>query len=127
MSRQESATVTAVVILLLFAAPGFCITTYNNPNDFIVSPGTVFDGVAKLFLTIGPHSFSCTGALLENGIDVLTAAHCLTGAWGSAVGAGSMRVQFDLPNKVIVEIAGTSYFVSPAWDGNVLRDRKSVV
>ena len=54
-------------------------TTTGNPSDYIVNPGTGYDGVADLSL----QGFRCSGALLPTGAHILTAAHCLTDEFGN--------------------------------------------
>jgi V8-like Glu-specific endopeptidase len=52
----------------------------TNPNDALYSTvrGGAYDGVAALFIQRTDGNFICSGALLRGGLDILTAAHCLT-------------------------------------------------
>lgn len=72
--------------------------------------------VAKLNVATTEGSFGCSGSLLGGGAYVLTAAHCLTGANGTAT-TNSVSVSFL---GGTVNASGVSYHVNPGWNGNLV-------
>src|SRR5262249_28390331 len=56
------------------------IVAAGNINDPLYSTprGGLNDSVAGLLLQTAAGSFLCTGTLLPSGMDILTAAHCVT-------------------------------------------------
>jgi len=62
------------------------LTTYGDPNSALYSTSGLpqYDGVAQLIIESMTGLIGCSGALLADGIHVLTAAHCLTDAAGVA-------------------------------------------
>jgi hypothetical protein len=97
------------------------LTTFGNPDDYVVSPPSPFDGVVDVLVQeiIEPDFFSfCSGSLLTTGRHILTAAHCLTDDSGS-LNATNGTVRFELDTgDVIVPIA--NYFIHPDWQGDFL-------
>ena len=84
------------------------------------------DGVARLIVNTTQGSFLCSGALLGDGIHVLTAAHCVTDAAGALIttgGSASFGITQTGPNglgmlSAPVSIAGVT--VNPGWNGDYL-------
>ncbi|MCX5805859.1 MAG: trypsin-like serine protease [Proteobacteria bacterium] len=83
-----------VLVLFLFVSfvlPGFVLaatniqldtgslspllSTVENPNNYIVSPGTGLDGVARLYVSFNGNRYGGSGVLLAGGQYLLTAAH----------------------------------------------------
>ena len=62
------------------------LTTFGAPNSALYSTAGLpqYDGVAQLIIESMTGLIGCSGALLADGIHVLTAAHCLTDAAGVA-------------------------------------------
>lgn len=92
-------------------------TTAGNPDDYLVSPGTGYDGVAQLSLG-GFWGTSCTGGLLGTGAHILTAAHCLTDDFGSLDiwdGTATFELSTGDLNLSIADI-----FVHEDWTGDLL-------
>ncbi len=87
----------------------------NNSDDpnYIVQPGTGFDGVVRYGLF---GSSDCTGALLNTGRHILTAAHCVTDSFGfpNFFDPSEFTVYFDLPSGEI-PIAVKEIFIHPDW------------
>lgn len=90
----------------------------SNPNDpqYLVQPGTGFDGVVRLG-TDG--SSNCSGALLRTGRHILTAAHCLTDEFGlkDYLSPSEYTVYFDLPSGT-VPISVSQIYIHPNWTGD---------
>jgi secreted trypsin-like serine protease len=97
------------------------LTTFGNPDDYIVSPPSAFDGVVDVLTQeIADPTLSsfCSGSLLTTGRHILTAAHCLTDDSGNLNATnGTVRFELDTGN-VIVPIA--NYFIHPDWQGDFL-------
>lgn len=93
-------------------------TTMGNPADYVVSPGTGYEGVSNLFLdTGGGYGNLCTGGLLSTGAHILTAAHCLTDNWGNLNVLGG-RVNFGLSTGTVSLSIG-NMFVHENWTGDL--------
>ncbi|MBW4500519.1 MAG: S1 family peptidase [Scytonema hyalinum WJT4-NPBG1] len=101
------------------------IVVSGNPNNYLVSPGTGYDGVVRLSInrTDFESVSSCTGSLLPTGLHILTAAHCLTQdnigsdeIPGAFVTKGA-KVFFDLPTETS-ELDAAEFYVNPLWNGN---------
>jgi len=91
------------------------ITVAGDPTDYIVSPGTGFDGVVQLSLNIINTSVGrCTGSLLPTGLHILTAVHCLTDNNGTFNIESGLAI-FDLPTQRI-EIPVAEFFIHPLWN-----------
>ncbi len=81
------------------------IVVSGDPNDYLVQPGTGYDGVVRLNIdrTDFENGALCTGSLLPTGLYILTAAHCLTqensgeNTIPAAFVTDSAKVFFDLP------------------------------
>jgi secreted trypsin-like serine protease len=73
--------------------------------------GVNLNGVVELDSSAG---IRCSGSLLSDGYSILTAGHCITSSYGSAV-PGYVYVSFpgdSTPYKV------TTYYVDPLWTGD---------
>jgi len=99
------------------------IVVSGNPNNYLVSPGTGYDGVVQLNINRTDNDFFCTGSLLPTGLHILTAAHCLTQDTigteeipGAFVTEGA-KVFFDLPTGRS-ELDAAEFYVNPLWNGN---------
>ncbi|NJL41569.1 MAG: S1 family peptidase [Leptolyngbyaceae cyanobacterium SM1_4_3] len=95
------------------------VTATSNPNSRLAAAGA-YSGVARLSLTntLGS-STSCTGSLLQGGLHILTAAHCLTDERGDR-NIVSTTVSFvELPNAF--SVANNGYFIFPRWQGDFFR------
>lgn len=94
-------------------------TTVNNPDDYIISAGGIHDGVAKLLLTLDGGTFGCSGALLNSGLHVLTAAHCVTDEAGNLLfDSGSATFEGD---DGIQTIDISEVDIHSNWDGDIMR------
>jgi len=90
--------------------------TTGNPDDYLVSPGTGYDGVAQLSLGDFWGS-SCTGGLLGTGAHILTAAHCLTDDFGK-LDVWDGTATFDLSTGD-VNLSIADIFVHDDWTGDL--------
>ncbi|MGL5083365.1 MAG: trypsin-like serine protease [Microcoleaceae cyanobacterium] len=84
----------------------------NDPN-YIVQPGTGFDGVVGL----GQNGLiDCTGALLYTGRHILTAAHCFdqSDIPNLNPNPNDYTIVFNLPNGRFT-VAANQIFVHPEW------------
>lgn len=89
--------------------------TAGEPDDYLVEPGTGFDGVVDLSIETTLGNFGCSGSLLTSGLHILTAAHCLTDNFGASITNGA-TVYFDL-SAGRTAINATNFFIYPDWDG----------
>ncbi|WP_413166437.1 trypsin-like serine protease [Capilliphycus salinus ALCB114379] len=111
---------TAISTVSLFAAfelnhQAKAIVVSGDPNDYIVEPGTGYDGVVRLLQREGSERGGCTAALLSSGKHILTAAHCLDNRLAPGL-ISSANVLFDLPFGT-TSIKAKNFFVHPDWDG----------
>lgn len=95
------------------------------PSDPIYSaaPGTGFDGVGALLLrtTTTPAGLVtlCSGSVLTGGIDVLTAAHCVTDGAGTLdLISGSVFFSTTTGGTEVIPIQGAAFH--PSWTGDLL-------
>lgn len=87
----------------------------DDPDNHIVDTGFGFDGV--VLIDIPELGSSGSGALLQTGYHILTAAHVVCDDNGAAYGPGSFVVYFDLPSgRVAVPVA--EIIVHPSYDGD---------
>ncbi|MFB2893796.1 trypsin-like serine protease [Aerosakkonemataceae cyanobacterium BLCC-F50] len=99
------------------------IVVTGDPNNYIVSPGTGFDGVVRLDINTNLGSDNCSGSLLSTGLHILTAAHCVSDDLGFNLIINNTKAFFDIPGDT-VGIDVTKFFIHPNWGG--LTDFESV-
>lgn len=99
------------------------IVVTGDPNDYIVSPGTGFDGVVRLDINANLGSLGCSGSLLSTGLHILTAAHCVSDDLGFNLIVNNAKAFFDLPEGTVA-INTAKIFIHPNWGG--LADFESV-
>ncbi len=93
-----------------------------NSNSYLVSAGsfaTDYSGVAELTLVrsdLGAAIVQCSGALLADGVTVLTAANCIADSKGAAQ-ATAASVTFTLPSG-LYQSGVMSFHVNPRYDGS---------
>jgi secreted trypsin-like serine protease len=92
-------------------------TTIDNPANHVVTPPSVYDGVAELILNRTDGSFRCSGALLNGGTQILTAAHCVAEGAGGSLNTNTANATFHLQGGNTT-IGVSSIAVNPNWDGN---------
>jgi trypsin/PEP-CTERM motif-containing protein len=110
-----------------WTAQSFLTTAGANPNDplYQTPRGGAFDGVASLFIQRSDGNFICTGTLLNGGMDVLTAAHCLADSNGDVI-TNAVTAVFFPPGqpptfREFVTATGPSHFsVNPLYTGEVI-------
>jgi len=101
------------------------ITTAGNPGDYLTGSGGNFDGVGDVILQRSDFSglIRCSGSLLNTGMHVLTAAHCVTDSRGNYVLLSGL-VFFDGDTNVFeVAVDASSTVVHPDWKGDILKGR----
>jgi Trypsin len=91
-------------------------TTANDPALHETSPGGNFDSVVKLTLGRSDGTFNCTGTLLSNRRDILTAAHCLTDDSGNITAVSSFSL-FQTPFGT-KSLPSVGFTVHPNWNGD---------
>jgi len=102
---------------MVVAGSNFDAALYSTPK------GTGYDGVAALFIQHSDgNAFLCSGALLAGGLNVLTAAHCLTNEFGVNITTNVLAVFFTpgAPATTREIIASSSTVVNPAYTGEVI-------
>jgi Ca2+-binding RTX toxin-like protein len=88
-------------------------TTPNDPQ-FLVPVGE-YDGVVVVQRSDGVMG---TGALLWDGHHILTAAHVVTDAFGNAVAASTISIEFKLLDGGTVTITASAVDVNPQYEHN---------
>jgi secreted trypsin-like serine protease len=105
------------------------IVTASNPFDpmYFVPPGGRLDGVAGLIIYQQSGTFLCTGSLMANN-HILTAAHCVTDATGTAQ-FDSVRAYFFPPdNGGLPEIHSVEFArIAPGYTGEVVDENDIAV
>ena len=113
MAGQQQALATMSVETVSF------LTLAGNDLDdprYLTPAGTGYDGVTGLLLNAGTGDALCTGALLKDGIHVLTAAHCVTDFNGSpSFVSGSAYFFPSEDNAEILNVVSAS--VHPDFNG----------
>ena len=102
---------------MVVAGANFNAALYSTPK------GTGYDGVAALFVQHSDgNAFLCSGALLSGGLNVLTAAHCLTNEFGVNITTSVLAVFFTpgQPATAREIIASSSTVVNPAYTGQTV-------
>lgn len=102
------------------------IVVPGNPNDYLVSPSTGYDGVVQVNIDFSVRVGRCSGSLLRTGLHILTAAHCLTSTSDSeellpgiprgTLIARSAKVFFDSPTGRTAMDA-SEFYIHPDWKG----------
>ncbi|WP_083798374.1 trypsin-like serine protease [Lyngbya sp. PCC 8106] len=102
------------------------IVVPGDPNDYIVEPGTGYDGVVRLNIQTSFGGFLCSGSLLPTGQHILTAAHCLASSidtidfepfipLGNVFTTGA-KAFFELPTGE-VQVKAEELYIHPNWNG----------
>ena len=102
---------------MVVAGTNFNAALYSTPK------GTGYDGVAALYIEHSDgNAYLCSGALLAGGLNVLTAAHCLTNEFGVNITTNVLAVFFTpgQPATTREVIASSSTVVNPAYTGEVI-------
>jgi len=96
-------------------------TTFGDPDNYETPSGGVYDGVGDLILARADFTVRCSGALLTDGIHVLTAAHCVTDDGGD-LNLRSGKITFEGETKDFrISVKASATEVHPDWDGDVFR------
>lgn len=102
---------------MVVAGSDFNAALYSTPK------GTGYDGVAALLIEHSDgKAYLCSGALLAGGLNVLTAAHCLTNEFGVNITTNVLAVFFTpgAPATTRELIGSISTVVNPAYTGQVI-------
>jgi secreted trypsin-like serine protease len=131
---------TFISVLSIFAVVDInnevkAIVVAGDPNNYVVKPGTGYDGVtflASINSSINPidntaifNDEFCSGSLLSTGLHILTAAHCLTSLPEDVNFAGIpgqfntlfTLVGFESPEQPVV-INASEFYIHPDWNGD---------
>ncbi|MES1258433.1 MAG: trypsin-like serine protease, partial [Acidobacteriota bacterium] len=89
----------------------------SNPNSANVLYGQPVDGVnLSGVVTVTSSIGGCTGTLLSDGRSILTAGHCVTSSYGSALASGITVTFLGPSGNVTTSVASVA--VNPGWTGN---------
>jgi hypothetical protein len=118
-----------IAVLLLFSCSGHAanlillpadaralITTPLDPANYVVSPPSIFNGVARLIVNMPSGTYSCSGTLLGGGQYLVTAAHCLTDD-GPMPSVTALTATFNTAGGPQTFV-GADYHVAPGWTGD---------
>ena len=86
-------------------------STVGNPYNSLANDDPFLSGVAKLSIAKNETNAICSGALLNTGFHVLTAAHCLTDA------VGNFDVDRALAQFGDESFAVNDYYIHEGWQG----------
>ena len=121
LTVKPSSVSAAAGVLLFAATSAHAITvsgsTPNSNLSFSYSPGDN-SGVVELNIVrsdLGPGVVTCSGALLRDGVTILTAAHCIADQTGTQE-ATSAYVTFGLPGSAYTSSA-VGFQVDPGYNG----------
>jgi hypothetical protein len=108
-------------------------TTYGTANNGIYNFGAQgmsnFDGVVRLSIARADGNFSCTGAVLQGGRHILTAAHCLANSAGANV-TNQVSIQGIGPTNTLASFytaQGTAISIRDGYSGAVVSERDLAV
>ncbi|MDB9496148.1 trypsin-like serine protease [Spirulina major CS-329] len=98
------------------------------PSPYHVDPGQGYDGV--VLLNIDGEATVCTGALLDSGRHILTAASCFEtqapGIPSTTAEGDRVTVTFDLPRGT-VERKAAAVHIHPRWDNSPQRNHNLAI
>lgn len=122
ISHGEGETVSSLVTVADVQGSGFGSSIPNAPgagynNARYQTPyGTGYDGVARMLMyrADGTALSGCTGTLLFNGMDLLTAAHCFNPVSGNPV--GYVQVGFLNSAGQLVNIKASSWTIKNGYN-----------
>lgn len=83
-------------------APSLFGIVINDANDpAYITGNTNYTGVAAIFFSIGQSQAICTGTLMQTGMHILTAGHCVDGAsnWSVTFQTGSGNTTIAVVNS----------------------------
>lgn len=107
-------------------------TTHGTANNGVFDFGSQgisnFDGVVRLLINTTQGNFSCTGAVLEGGRHILTAAHCLTS--GGANITNQVSIQGIGPTNELAAFytaQGSAISIRDGYNGAVVSERDLAV
>ncbi|MDN3542965.1 MAG: trypsin-like serine protease [Roseateles asaccharophilus] len=110
----------AVLCSAVSAPSASAMSNTSNPVNWRIEASTRFnevslDGLARLSYTLPSGSGSmCSGSLLDGGLYVLTAAHCVDN------GKSNFRLEFGVVNDVAKANSSVSQVIMhPSWAGDV--------
>lgn len=101
---------TVGLAVLFWPSPSHAIVTAVDSTYITVSSPSLFDGVAKVNLNGSIH---CSGALLNGGTEVLTAAHCVSGQMPSI-----LSVTFPIAGGLTITYNVATVMVNPNYASN---------
>jgi secreted trypsin-like serine protease len=95
------------------------LTTYANPNSptYSTAGSLQYAGVAQLIIENNEGVIGCTGALLPGGLQILTAAHCLSDSSGAADVLSLTAAFYTLGNPIPELIDYARVIPNPNYTG----------
>ena len=123
--RSQVFSVLVLAIALLGVPAHAIVVAAGDPNANLIVGSDDFFGTLNLSGVVEVSSVhgACTGALLGDGVSVLTAAHCVADAFGSPDYSG-LQARFTGPANNGPGTGGYTFisaaaFVNPGWTGDV--------
>ncbi len=97
-------------------SPSPNVVTTDNPANHVVPPGGIYDGVVMISANGAEESWMGSGSLLVSGFHILTAAHVVTNADGTALDPTDLIVTFETASG-IKHYQVAEVLVHPSYQG----------
>ena len=96
-------------------------TTLDDPSNHEVPTSDPHDGVAKLILTRTDGTFGCSGTLANDGLHVITAAHCVADDFGNYILTSGSATFEGNSESITILIDPLNSLSHPNYDGDFIK------